>query len=68
MIYAPVHEFGATIRAKRAKYLKFNIPGVGWRQKKEVTIPERAPFAKSFEKSLPEIDKTIEAVLERLLS
>lgn len=67
LIYAPVHEFGAIIRAKRVKYLKFFIPGVGWRQKKQVTIPARKPFAKSFKKSLPFIDRMISAVVDRAI-
>ena len=40
--YAPVHEFGTTIRAKNAKYLRFKI-GDQWVSKKEVKIPAR-PF------------------------
>lgn len=43
--YAPVHQFGATIRAKTAKGLVFRIGGgpQGWRRVKQVTIPAR-PF------------------------
>lgn len=65
VIYAAVHEFGATIRAKRAKYLKFFIPGVGWRQKKQVVIPARRPFLKSFQQSIKFFDPIIKAVLDR---
>lgn len=65
VIYAPVHEFGAIIRAKKAKYLKFKIPGVGWRSVKQVKIPARQPFAKSFKESLPFIDRMISAVVGR---
>ena len=36
----PLH-FGATIRAVGGGYLKFNIPGVGWVQKREVVLPAR---------------------------
>lgn len=43
MIYAGVHQFGATIRPVRANALRFQIPGVGWITRKEVTIPAR-PF------------------------
>lgn len=39
--YAHVHDKGMTIRAKNAKNLRFKIRGVGWYQKKEVTIPQR---------------------------
>jgi phage gpG-like protein len=41
--YAATHQFGATIVPKTAKFLAFQIPGVGWRFAKSVTIPAR-PF------------------------
>lgn len=41
--YAGVHQAGATIRAKTAKGLRFEIPGVGWITRQQVMIPER-PF------------------------
>ncbi len=40
--WAAVHQFGATIKAKNVKNLKFQING-RWVQKPEVTIPAR-PF------------------------
>ena len=43
-IYAGVHQFGATIRAKTAKGLQFQLPGkLGFRRVMEVEIPAR-PF------------------------
>lgn len=42
-VYAGVHQFGATIRPKTAQALRFEIPGVGWITRKEVTVPAR-PF------------------------
>lgn len=43
-IYAGTHQFGATIRAKSAPFLMFNLPGgLGLRKVKEVEIPAR-PF------------------------
>jgi phage gpG-like protein len=39
--YARILALGGTIKAKSKKYLKFFIPGVGWIQKKEVTIKAR---------------------------
>lgn len=65
LIYAAVHEFGATIKAKRAKFLTFFIPGVGWRRKKQVVIPARKPFLKSFQQSIKFFDPIIKAVLDR---
>jgi phage gpG-like protein len=40
LIYAPVHEFGATIHAKKSPFLKFKI-GARWFSMKKVTIPAR---------------------------
>ena len=40
LIYARVHQLGATITAKKSKYLKFKM-GDRWVQKKSVTIPAR---------------------------
>lgn len=42
-IYAAIHQFGGTIRAKDAGRLRFNIPGIGWRSARQVQIPAR-PF------------------------
>lgn len=42
VMYAAVHQFGATIRAKSSKGLRFRI-GDRWVTKREVTIPPR-PF------------------------
>lgn len=44
LIYAGVHQFGATIRAKTAAGLRFRLPGgLGYRRVMEVEIPAR-PF------------------------
>jgi phage gpG-like protein len=45
VIYAPVHEFGATITAKNAPYLRFQYPRRSgqWHSVRSVTIPAR-PF------------------------
>jgi phage virion morphogenesis protein len=43
-IYAAVHQFGATIKAKTSKGLRFRVGGNGaWVTKQSVTIPAR-PF------------------------
>jgi phage gpG-like protein len=43
--YAPVHQHGATITAKNARYLRFRVGGKrgrdSWVSKKSVTIPQR---------------------------
>ncbi|MDR2582068.1 MAG: phage virion morphogenesis protein [Fibromonadaceae bacterium] len=38
--YAAIHQFGGTIKAKNAEYLKFKVKGK-WVSKKEVIIPKR---------------------------
>ena len=57
--YAAVHEFGATIRPRRAKALRFQIPGGGWVTTKRVTIPAR-PYVR------PALDKRKERILQIL--
>lgn len=42
-IYAAIHQFGSTIRAKGTGGLRFKIPGFGWVTKRQVTITAR-PF------------------------
>lgn len=41
--WASVHQFGKTIKAKKAPYLRFRI-GDRWARKKQVTIPARPIF------------------------
>lgn len=41
--YARIQQLGGAIMPKVAKALKANIPGIGWRVMKKVTIPAR-PF------------------------
>lgn len=40
-IYAAIHQFGGTIKAKGAGGLRFAIPGLGWRTVSKVDIPAR---------------------------
>jgi len=58
-IVAPVHEFGATIRTKRAPWLVFKIPGVGWRRAKQVTIPPRPTLRRSMQAILGKAGKIV---------
>lgn len=51
--YARIHERGGVIRAKAAEYLKFIVPGVGWRQVKQVTMPARPFLEPAVEGVLP---------------
>ena len=43
ILYARLQQLGGKIRAKNVPFLVFFIPGLGWRRKREVTIPPR-PF------------------------
>lgn len=63
VVYAAPHQFGATIRPKKAKALVFQIPGVGWVTAQEVTIPAR-PFLGVDQADAAEIVGTIEDFLE----
>jgi phage gpG-like protein len=40
VVYAGVHQRGATIKAKAGRYLKFKVGGK-WAQKRQVVIPQR---------------------------
>lgn len=50
-LYAQIHETGGTIRARRAPYLVFKIPGVGWRKIKQVRITAKRYFSRGIEKT-----------------
>jgi phage virion morphogenesis protein len=41
IIYGRIHQLGGVIKAKGGGFLKFNIPGIGWRMVRKVTIPAR---------------------------
>lgn len=55
VVYGRIHELGGVIKAKNAGYLKFNIPGVGWRMAKSVTIPARPFLRPSLEDNISDI-------------
>lgn len=48
-IYAAVHEFGATITPKRAKYLQWEDEQGNWHRAKQVTIPARPYLRPAFD-------------------
>ena len=68
VIYLPVHELGMVIKPRKAKALRFNIPGVGWRTAKSVRIPARKPMQRSFIESLRPIDRVIDQVITRAIA
>ena len=55
--YAHVHQNGMEIKAKRAKFLRFQVGGQ-WSRKRKVTIPAR-PFLGIDDADMEEIDETI---------
>ncbi|MDA8483595.1 phage virion morphogenesis protein [Pseudomonas resinovorans] len=40
-IYAAIHQFGGVIKPKSATALRFQIPGLGWVTRQQVTLPAR---------------------------
>lgn len=60
-IYARVHQFGAVIVPKRAKYLRFRMAN-GWWYKSKVTIPSR-PFLGLDQRDEEDIGDILEALL-----
>ena len=55
--YALIHQHGGTIKAKKAKYLRFRI-GKRWVMKKSVTIPAR-PFIGISQDDMEEIRRIV---------
>lgn len=68
VVYARIHELGGIIKPRNAKALRFNIPGVGWRTVKSVTIPARPYLRPAITGNIREIGdilgKHIEAAFE----
>lgn len=62
-IYARVHQLGAVIRAKKAKYLRFRMAN-GWWYKGSVTIPARRYLGLDA-KDEQDIGDVLEAILGR---
>ena len=65
VIYAAIHQFGGTITAKKAKALKFAIPGVGFRTVKKVKIPAR-PFMGFSPEDIRELARELQDFIREL--
>lgn len=65
--YAPVMHFGATIKAKSGKYLKFKTTMGGWAQVQSVTIPARPFLGMSVDDSQEVLFEIEEYLLELLM-
>jgi phage gpG-like protein len=48
IVYAAIHEYGGTITAKRAPYLRFRTADGRWHAVKSVVMPERSYMRSSF--------------------
>lgn len=65
--YAPVMHFGATIKAKSGKYLKFKTTMGGWAQIQSVIIPARPFLGMSVDDSQEVLFEIEEYLLELLM-
>lgn len=63
VVYAAIHEFGGTITAKNAPYLRFKTADGAWHSVKSVTIPAR-PYMRP---ALDEHKKTVNAAVAATL-
>lgn len=68
VFYAPVMHYGATIRAKTGKYLKFKTTMGGWTQIQSVIIPPRPFLGMSVDDSQEVLFEIEEYLLELLLN
>lgn len=68
VFYAPVMHFGATIRAKSGKYLKFKTTMGGWAQIQSVIIPARPFLGMSIDDSQEVLFEIEEYLLELLMN
>lgn len=63
LIYAPIHQFGGTIRASSATTLRFRLATGQWVSPKAVTMPAR-PFLGASEGDRAELLRVLQAHLE----
>ena len=68
VFYAPVMHYGATIRAKTGKYLKFKTTMGGWAQIQSVIIPPRPFLGMSVDDSQEVLFEIEEYLLELLMN
>ncbi len=64
LIYAAIHQVGGVIRAKNGGMLRFQIPGLGWRQVAQVTIPAR-PYLGVSAEDRTELSAQVTRYIER---
>lgn len=67
VVYAAIHEFGGTIKAKSSGYLKFKIGG-NWKTVKQVVMPKRAYLMPAFADNMDEINEMITNIILKGMS
>ena len=67
MVYARIHQFGGTIKAKNAKALAFRLPGGGFAKVKAVTLPPR-PFLGASDSDQTELLRVLQSHYDGLWS
>lgn len=67
VIYAPVHEYGATIEAKNKPYLRFQTADGSWHSVRKVVIPPRPFMGPALEDNRDEIVQTMKRHITRHL-
>jgi len=67
VIYAAIHEFGGTIKKKRARALFWEGEDGKLRQAQEVTIPERAYLRPAFDENKTEALNAMAHVIKEVL-
>jgi phage gpG-like protein len=65
--YAPVHEYGATIRPKNKPYLVFKTADGKWVSVKQVVIPARRLMGKTLDEIRPLAPATLEAEVKKAI-
>lgn len=66
VVYAPVHEYGATITAKKGEYLRFQVEG-HWVSVKSVKIPRRPIWEPTLKENREKINALFRQALYEVL-
>ncbi len=67
LIYARIQQLGGVIEPKNAKALRFEIPGLGWRMVRRVTLPAR-PYLGVSDDDRVEIADQVASYLRRAVA
>ncbi len=63
--YARIQEFGGTITARTAKYLRFQTYDGAWHRVKSVILKPKLYVTKGFDNALPKVEKIFSDVVEK---